>query len=219
MPGDVELLSKLPAEHPANVYLDIRGYNVPELAERHKLMYCTLAAPKYSLAQNRIIVPIYQNQMFVGWQARYVGDIDWKSAGVPKYYTLPQMPKRIILYSHDVAFAQSMVVVTEGPTSCWAVWPYGVAILGKQATIQQQRMLHSKAADKPIVLLLDGDAKYESAKLHRALKNRVRAGIVNITLPEDRDPGSYHNQQDELWELIYQQAKEQKVSLPERDKA
>lgn len=210
-PGEVHMFCDMDVKHPALSYLTDRGYDLEKLITRHNLMYCHLADPKYPLAQNRIIVPIVQDKKCVGWQARYVGDIDWKAAGVPKYYTLPSMPKRLVLYNHDVAFNQKFVVVTEGPTSCWNVYPYGVALLGKQATIQQQRLLIKNSQSKPIVILLDSDAKYEAEKLYRSLKD-VQP-VVKIDLPEGRDPGSYLNKESELWDTIIEQSDKQGLNL------
>lgn len=217
-PGEIDLFCDLPDNHKAITYLASRGYDVNALMSRWNLMYCRSAAPRYKMAHDRIIIPIFQESMCVGWQARYIGDIDWKVHGIPKSYTLPHMPKRMILYNHDVAFQQDMVIVTEGPTSCWSVWPYGVALLGKQATVQQLRLIVTKAAekDKPIVILLDGDATYEANKLYRNLQPHAKAGILKCVLPEDKDPGDYVRNTEELWKLIYQQAEDNNIVLPVR---
>jgi 5S rRNA maturation endonuclease (ribonuclease M5) len=212
-PGKVVPLGELPPEHPAIAYLEDRGFNVAELIARWDLMYCSTADPKYSLASHRIIIPVIQNGIWAGWQGRYIGDIDWKAAKIPKYYTMPSMPKRWLLYNYDVAFKQELVIVTEGPTSCWSVWPYGVALFGKQATIQQQRMIIKQAANKSVIIILDGDAKAEADKLHSNLKNRIAGGVAKIDLEEGKDPGSYLGRESELWSIINRQALEQGMDI------
>jgi hypothetical protein len=213
-PGDVLSLHELDPNHPSIMYLAGRGYDVQQLVNRYQLMYCTRADRNYTLAQGRIIIPIIQEEMWVGWQARYIGDIDWKAAGIPKYYTLPGMPKRLMLYNYDTAIKQSFLIITEGPTSCWSVYPYGVALFGKAATIQQQRLLIKKFGDKPILILLDGNAGGDAVKLYNQLRRHVKAGILIIKLPPDKDPGDYTGNQDELWTLIHTQAKGGSIILP-----
>lgn len=213
-PGEVVRLQDLPRDHKAISYLSSRGYNLDQLCNRWQLVYCTAAEKQYCLAQDRIIVPIIMNGTWVGWQARYVGDIDWKQNHIPKYYSLPSMAKRLMLYNHDTAKKQDIVMICEGPTSTWAVYPYGVGLLGKQATLQQQRLLINEYKDKTVIVLLDSDAKPEADRLKRQLQPYVTGKLVVIELPSGRDPGSYQSNQAELEELIRAQALEQGTELP-----
>jgi hypothetical protein len=212
-PGSLTQLKDLPPYHPAILYLRSRGYDIDELVHRWQLMYCERASPQFKLAENRIIIPIVQNKIWVGWQARYIGDIDFKATKICKYYTLPSMPKRLVLYNHDKALAQSMVIICEGPTSAWSLYPYGVALLGKNATIQQQRIIAKQCANKHVLIMLDGDAVADTTRLYNQLKSYIK-NLVRISLPPDRDPGSYYHDPLTLWSLMYKQAEDQNIQLP-----
>jgi 5S rRNA maturation endonuclease (ribonuclease M5) len=212
-PGRLSYIQDLPDDHPAIEYLiNQRGYDLSELVNNWNLMYCESASSFYRLAASRIIIPIIQNSMWVGWQARYVGDINFKQAKIPKYYTLPSMPKRLVLYNHDTAMKQKLVIVCEGPTSAWTMYPYGVALLGKQATIQQRRLIVKNCSNKSVIILLDEDAKTDAVKLESLLSPHIKK-LARIELPKDKDPGSYYHNKDELWDLIKQQVSDQNQSL------
>ena len=213
-PGLLTYIQDLPPNHPALAYLlGERGYSLKELVDDWRLMYCEAASPEYKLAEHRIIIPIIMNGMWVGWQARFVGEANFKQLRIPKYFTLPSMPKRLVLYNHDVALKQDTVVVCEGPTSAWAVGRCAIALLGKQATIQQLRLLSTAYASKNVVILLDGDATADAIRLQKQLQKHVK-NLVRVELPPDRDPGSYYHERSKLWTLIKEQAEGQGITLP-----
>jgi len=65
-------LDKLPANHPGIEFLVNRGHNPKKLSKNYEVSWCENGKP--SLVSNRITVPIYWDDIMVGWQARYIGD-------------------------------------------------------------------------------------------------------------------------------------------------
>src|SRR5262249_29188037 len=115
-PGQVVLLPELPDNHPALAYLRQRGLDPGELSRVWQVCYCTQAMAAFPMAQDRLIIPVFLNGICVGWQARHIGDRSWKQERLPKYITMPAMPRRLVLYNHDLARQQPLVVVCEGPS-------------------------------------------------------------------------------------------------------
>lgn len=186
-PGQTIPLMDLPDGDPAVAYLLQRGFS-RETARRHGLSCCVQADPRFTPAQGRIICPIDFNFQRVGWQARFVGTPP--SRDIPKYYTMPGLPKRAILYNFDRAKDMPFVVVTEGVTDVWRVGDHGVALLGHDATSQQIELLQTLER-KPIVVLLDGDEKERAQRLQRELPNQI---VATIRLQEGVDPADMPRQ-------------------------
>jgi hypothetical protein len=83
MPGECFRVDELEKTHPAVAYLEDRGFDVRELGETWDVAFCKRAEGIYANAGRRIVIPIQSQALRVGWQARYVGEIDWKHTGVP----------------------------------------------------------------------------------------------------------------------------------------
>jgi hypothetical protein len=216
-PGVVHELTSLPENHPAREYLRQRGFDLNEICPLWRPVYCSQAASDYPTAQGRLIIPVIYNNVYVGWQARYVGERNWKPEGVPKYFAMPGFPRTLVLYNHDLARQQPVLVVCEGPTDVWRVGPAGVALLSKQASTKQVELIAEHWADKPVVVLLDGDAQVEGTWLCRQLEPRLKGGLVQVVLPDGRDPGSHDR--SELWATIRDQATRQGILIPELESA
>jgi hypothetical protein len=186
-PGDWILLTDLGFNHPANQYMWSRGFEY-ETCEKYKLGYCVRALPEYRAAEGRIIVPIFMEETLVGWQCRYVGELDWKTSKVPKYYNLPGIKRRQILYNFDAAKEQPYGVIVEGVTNVWNVGDNAVALLGKVLTSQQLEMVIQTW--KVVVILMDGDdpGKEAAQTIYDQLRRYVTCVIV--TLPDGRDPAN-----------------------------
>ena len=208
LPGKVSGLDRLIPKHPAREYLESRGFDVTELAEKYDLSYCYENLSDYPLALNRIIIPVYQNQKLVGWQARIIGDPKIKS--VPKYYTMPGMRKGQILYNLDEAKKHSYAVLVEGPADVWRYGPEAVAALGCKITQAQQELLTSNF--NTVVILLDGDADKSSVdnfnRLRPFLKHTLR-----ISLKVEDDPGS--KSREYLRNLVEQTFEKFQIELKE----
>lgn len=209
-PGRLELLSNLTPGSQAVAYLASRGFDIEELSNVWGVTYC-LESSEFPRIEGRVVIPIVMNGKCVGWQARYVGDR--QDDTIAKYYTMPGLPKRLVLYNHDLARRQPCVVICEGVTDVWSVGPCGVALLGKQASQQQLQLLRSGWVGKPAVILLDGDAKVDADALARQLQPFFPKGLVQVALPEDVYPGSMAR--GTLWASIVAQAAELGVPLPE----
>jgi hypothetical protein len=208
-PGKILHLSTLEPDHPVVKYLSGRGYDVKELNDIWKLGFAI--EPCQWLARNRIFIPAYMHGKLVGWQARYPGYLN-KHSTVQKYHCMKGMPKSLILYNYDLAKLEDCVVICEGPSDVWRVGKAGVALMGKTASNQQLQLLASTWTGKPVVILLDSDAKPESAQLYQRLKGLFPGRLVRVDLPAGRDPGDFPRHL--LWDLIGAEAEIQGVKLP-----
>lgn len=191
MPGDWYQIADLGPDHPAVQYLTGRGYDARALAAEWDLGYCVDPLPEYGSTRHRIVIPIRMDDTLVGWQCRYVGELDWKATGVPKYYSMPRMSKRSMLYNFDRAKTKRWCVLVEGPTSAWNVGERAVATFGKSVSSRQLALLCSYWGDGAIVVLFDGDDPGVDAALEvvDALHGRAKR-VIPITLPNKRDPGN-----------------------------
>jgi hypothetical protein len=208
-PGSVVPLDRLPADHAANIYLQQRGFDPVELSKNYGIAYCDDPDPRYEMAGNRLIIPIVIRGELVGWQARFIGDRDWKNCSVAKYYSAPGMAKRLILYNLDQAKQQPFIVLVEGVTDVWRVGPMAVAMLGKSMSFTQKRELICSFRLKPLVVMLDGDALSENDGVCQELASEFEKGIVKVSLPDGSDPASLPR--EEIMDLILRAAHDQGV--------
>lgn len=212
-PGKLTRLDNLPRTHHANEYLaDERGYDPWELGRLYGVSYCEYSE-RYPQCNNKIIIPVVMNGKMVGWQARFIGERNWKASALPKYWDMPGMPKRLMLYNHDLASLCPWVCLVEGVTDVWSSGTYSMALLGSTITFAQRRILaYSPFKLKPIVLMLDGDAYLENEAITEELRREHPAPVVQVNLPPDVDPGGLTPEAN--LDLIYQAAREQGVVLP-----
>lgn len=201
LPGVTLRLDRISEMDPVIQYVRRRGLDPIDLAQTFDVSYCLDANYNYPMAHGRIVIPIHMNKMLVGWQCRYVGDIDWKTRGIPKYYNLPNMPRRLMLYNFDVAVKQPFVVVTEGPLDAWSVGEPAVATFGKHLSAPQVQLICQNWEHGAVVILLDGDA-WEDAQLlaDRFRQAEFKGAVVPVQLPPDSDPGGLAR--SFLWEHI-----------------
>lgn len=192
LPGRCTHARYLPPTHPMIAYFAGRKEG-PVLASTliaYDIHYCADAPLKGAVG--RAIIPLQFEGELVGWQGRYLGDVDWKATGIQKYYNLPGFMKTLMLYNYDAAAAiqdRPYVVVTEGITSAWAVGQRAVALFGKTMSHRQMQLLTTTWAHRPIFVYLDGSAEEESKKLMAALALHT-GPVVNVRLPAGRDPGN-----------------------------
>jgi hypothetical protein len=207
-PGRAVPLNELPPDHHARSYLLGRGLDPDELCLRFGLSYCD-ESPNY-IARGRIIVPIWMDGRMVGWQGRWPADLV-KFDRRPKYYNVPQMPKRKMLYNVDCARLYRTVVVVEGVTDAWAVGGNAVAVFGKTLSTNQRRLLVDCWGSGHVVILLDGDAA-EDAKVMAAELEPVMPGkVLVVDLPASLDPGSMDR--DLIWQWVVHRAAEKGMTL------
>lgn len=212
-PGQVipvsQLMRSMP-DHPAVRYLVNERRYTAHMLDHYHITYCNQAMPKFREAQGRVIFPIMMNGTMVGWQGRYLGTADWHV--VPKYYGLPGMRKRYMLYNYDNAKDKPFVVVVEGPTDVHVVGDHGVAILGKNMSRYQYQLIANTWPGKPVVLIFDPDARDEMrGTLADMQANDVV--VVEVVLPDGFDCGDYDR--PTLWNIIRSQAQQRGVILPQ----
>jgi hypothetical protein len=213
MPGKVTTLDQLPPEHEAVMYIEDRGYDAAKLGRKYGVCYCHKAY-EFSQVQGRIIIPVVMDGQTVGWQSRYVGELDWSACGVRKYYNLPGMKKRKMLYNWDRASQGRIIVIVEGVTGVWTVGDSATALLGKSITAHQMQMLgnlpESGEQTRCLVLMLDPDADQDHKEKRRLdlafgrlanLYQKPGGRVVRVHLPKGKDPGSFDH--ETIWDMIY----------------
>lgn len=130
----------------------------------------------------RVIAPILAQNggSWLGWVARLWFD----GADVPYLYP-PGM--RRVLYNHEALLRETEepAILVEGVFDALAVWPNGVAFLGKPSEEQVSALM---LARRPIAIVLDGDAHEEGWALATRLRFAgARAGCVRLPPLVDPD--------------------------------
>lgn len=201
LPGDILMLNELQPNHPAVNYLSSRGYSPNDLSFNFGVGYCNYVFDRADyLLKDRIFIPLFMNQNLVGWQGRFIGDVDWKTTGIKKYYNLRGMSKRQMLYNYDVAKEQPMVVLCEGAADVWRVGSCGAGLLGSDLADDQGTLVYGAWSDKPIAVFLDSDAQHKSEEIVRQLRLITKAPVFNICHEGVKDPGSLTFK--DCWTLI-----------------
>lgn len=212
LPGRVSLLDELPDSHQACSYVRRRGYDPVELARQFHVGYCDrVAESRHWHLEDRLFIPIELGGVLVGWQGRFLGERDWRTCTVPKFYNLPDMPKRFLLYNEDQAFQEEDVVVAEGVTKVWRLGPAGLAVLGKTLSGPQVQRLASRRSRGLVIIALDGDAKDEARRAVEQLAPVLGEKVFALDVPADFDPDRYAR--GFLWSLIRRQADERGLRL------
>jgi hypothetical protein len=210
-PGLIKPISASPV---CVAYLrDKRGLDVASLTSDYGIGVCASARePRLRPCEGRIYIPVFMYGSLVGYQCRWPDDLDWKAAGISKYYNKPNMPRRLMFYNFDNAVKYPFVVVCEGPTDVWNVGPMAVASLGKKLSFSQLKLLCTYWGNGAVVILLDGEAWADAQRLVKELQNvRYKGAVVPVKLPEDKDPGSLTN--EENLDYIFKAAEQQGVDL------
>lgn len=212
-PESVVPIASLPASHPAVKYLAERGFDAQELQQLWEVGFCDACFEAKPNAVNRLIYPIYNlakpfttpNQadpqlVLAGWQARLVPGLEPLAGADSKYLSASGMQRSEVLYGlHHALQGDGPVVVVEGATDVWRVGPGAVAILGKVLSRTQKLLLVHHFAGRPIVVMLDPDARDAANLIQRELQ-RARGGgedneVVVASTPDDRDPGDCTQQE------------------------
>jgi hypothetical protein len=206
-PGNVVSLSQLPPDHPSRRYLVDRQYDPDDLCRKYGLGYCVQADHLFSTAHHRIILPIFMYQQLVGWQARTLGNAE------PKYWNRPGMPKSRMLYNFDEAAKWPFVIVTEGATKVWRIGGPSVAIFGKSLSFYQRALIEQQWTGKPVLLLLDPDARDNMVGIVREMERLGAVKIVPIYLPEGM-PAPDECDRDSICNFIRSESAAKGVQLP-----
>lgn len=228
LPGTVTPVDELPRKHKAALYLQDRRFDLQELSSVWQVGFCERADPAYLQADRRIIAPVVVDGDIVGWQGRWPDDINWKRAGISKYYTMPGFPRRLVLYNQDRALQHKFLVIVEGVTDVWRIGDPAVAMLGKTLSYQHREMLAALARRKgSLVLAWDPEAftseqpdpeaaKAKHAELMLDLQQMFRGRVVELQLPPKRDPAKFPSRRA-IREFILDQARDAglKLKFPE----
>lgn len=205
LPRDFVRLDALKNGHPARRYVKGRGFTPDLIAERWGVGY-SADGPFPGAGIGRLVIPVRREvdgeTKVWGWQARTLGEFEH----LPKYFTVPDLKKSVLLYGAErVEAGTGPVVVCEGPIDAWRFDRDAVALLGKSASEFQIRFLCRLAAGRPLVVALDGEARDDAEALVDRLLHARESSILRpdkspvllLPLPEGRDPAD--GSTDELW--------------------
>lgn len=220
MPGPCIPIGSLPPAHPARAYLEVdRGFDVSQLNDVFKVSYCTDS--HYFLAKNRLIFPVYDRGKLRGWQARYVGELPWKTEDrelkrslPPKYFTTPTSKfKSRCLYNFDHMKEWETGVIVEGPTDVWRFGSMSGCVFGNYVSDIQKRRLRAVFSRRTLVLLLDPEefGKRSTRKFVDDMTVTMPGRFCAVKLPDGTDPGGLDR--TFLKEYVREQAAEQGVKV------
>ena len=194
-PGRCTLLAELPDSHPAVVYVRSRGFDPDELSSKYQVSVCDES--RFPIARNRLIIPVFDGGKLKGWQARYVGELDWKGPKrkflPPKYFSCPDSDFRSrSIYGFDLMKEWHTGIIVEGPTDKWRMGSMAGCLFGNTMTDFQRRRFVAVFRDRAGVLLLDPE-EYESKttqKLLEFFEEAMPGRFCAVKLPHGTDPGS-----------------------------
>jgi hypothetical protein len=198
-PGTVIPLSELPDDHPARVYVRERNFDAQQLTDLFNVGLCiSVDEPRLASAKGRLYIPVTYRHELVGWQARAVNP-----HALPKYLNAPGMRKSTLLYNYDQAQSQPYVIVVEGVPSVWRLGKAAVALFGKTMSLAQQDLIARTWQNKPVILMLDHDAKDEMTRATELLGKKSMQ-VVPVSLPDSRDPADYS--EADISHLLFEKA-------------
>lgn len=210
-PGPCREISRLNDSHPARVYLRSRGFDPDVICKYYGVRYCTDS--NYSLCRDRLIIPIFEKEKLKGWQARYIGELDWKGPNKkslpPKYYSCPMSDFRSkCLYNFERMCEWETGIIVEGPTDVWNFGLMAGCIFGNSMTERQRERFRAKFKYRTGVVLLDPEEfdSPSSKKLMAYFRDAMPGQVCAVKLPEGFDPGSMDRQV--LREYVREQAAE-----------
>lgn len=181
MPGMMIKLSDMDQRHHAVRYVVSRGFDPSHLSQRYGVGYCADADPAFPEALDRIVIPIFQDYLLIGWQARRVDGRD----KFMKYYTMPGLQTGQHIYNWDRVSQCDTVVLVEGVMDAWAVGDQAGALFGNTLKDGQLQLLHSLRDKQPVVVLLfDKGASDAVAKVSQQLLAAFPDRVVVVSFPE-----------------------------------
>ncbi len=166
MPAGCIPLDQLPPDHPAIVFLAKKYNGLPPeyLAQNYGATFTSTRDDFYKLAHDRIIFPVTENGVLVGWQGRsiYPGESQrWVlSAGFKK-----------VFYNGDRVDASGVPKIAEGITSSICCGPHGIALFGKEVSDSRAKEFASRW--RTGVVCLDPETFVEDVRIGG--RNRIFA--------------------------------------------
>lgn len=195
-PGPTIPINRLRANHPGRVYMEGRGFDCDELADKFGVGWCT--SSRYTLARNRLIFPVVDHGKLKGWQARYPGELDWKGPKKkelpPKYFSCPDSHFRSkCILNLDRMSRWHTGVLVEGPTDAVRFGAMSGCIFGNSVTQVQRKKFIAVFRKRAGVLLLDPE-EYGSKSTRMTVEAMNDEGMGGrfcaVKLPDGTDPGS-----------------------------
>lgn len=146
--------------------------------------------------KNRVVIPVLDldGETWLGWVARTFVGAD------PPYFNKPGQWRRTTMFNRAALYAEKRkpVFLTEGVFDALALWPDGVATLGKELSPEQRNMLLE--CRRRIVVTLDGDAWEQAEALALWLRLNGKTA-VHIQLPAKKDPATMPGGVDAIYAL------------------
>jgi hypothetical protein len=211
LPEKTTPVDQLEPWHSASKYLsDDRGFDRSRLVNDWTVLYCE--EDKHPFVDNRIIVPVQYDGKLVGWQARHVGECPKQ---IPKYFTMPGMRKKRVIYNFDRAKSYTAGVIVEGVTDVWTLGFQGIAMFGAEVSPHQLNMMVGAWGKTGVILLPDGDVltseekkvRYERLRRRLLESAAFKWGVLEVMMPESVDPAMMSSK--ELWNYILHEARRQ----------
>lgn len=193
-PGVIQKVKDLDASHPANEYLLSRKFDPTEMSDVWDVSYCPHAPARCdgAMSSNRLIIPVTLKGALIGWQARFLGEIDFKAMKVPKYLTY--FSKSRTLYGLDQLklTTSDTLALVEGATDCWRYGPGSLSRFGKKLSARQADILIEVGDGKNLAILVDGDdpdAVESALEDYRSLTSKRYQGRIEILpIAKGKDP-------------------------------
>ena len=215
LPGPCTRLDELPDRHKAREYVRGRRFDPDRLARAYGVMYCHDSI--HFLARDRLVVPVTWRGKMVGWQTRYLGELDWKGPRKaelpPKYWTMPNMPRGSITPNLDNAKLFHTAVIVEGWFDVFGFGPMAMPVMGNTVSAFQKRDIATAFRGRAGVMLLDPEEAEKPTTLRavRELREKFSGQFCAVTLPPGTDPGSLDR--DFCREYVREQAAERGVAV------
>lgn len=207
LPRDFIQLDDLDSDHPVCEYVRSRGFDPEILASDWGVGF----SRETFGVDRRLVIPIYriENGEIVcwGWQSRAIDADEEKRC---KYFTAPGLKRSQLLYGIErVDQGTGPVLICEGVTDVWRAGENAVALLGKYASSDQVRLIHKQFRGRPVVVLLDADAREDAItlvdKLRQARTQSIlkpdNAPVIYALLADGYDPADYAR--EELWTIAH----------------
>lgn len=202
-------------ETPSEVvrYLQDRGFDPHALDSHWHICYSPRGAEYQdssgavrTLQSGRIIIPVWQHNRCVYWQARALSGAD-----MPKYIN-PGVSKTSLLYNVDNAMLFPNICIFEGATNCWRFGPASIALLGKGLNQGQKAVMKTLwKYDGLGVVCLDEDTytpdKFgivHNTDLRRA-QDIIRSGVFprGVAVMRLRGGDGAEHDPRRLWQLFH----------------
>lgn len=163
----------------ARDYLHKRGFRDDTYNRRFQFSIASI----HSRLRNRLIIPVFENGLFVYYQARALGSEEPKYLNPTKSDTL--LGKSEFIFNLDAVDKEKEVYICEGIFSAISAGPQAVAILGKDLSDIQQHKLISSGVNK-VLILLDPGEQFSSMRIANKLVGKIES--VRVAELKNGDP-------------------------------